>query len=273
MLKRGMYFLADSGQGGGTGDTGNPPAGADSGNSGSNWRTMMPGEFREHESFKPYPTAKDMFKAHVDMDTELKGYRANKDRIVIKPADDAKPEEFEAFAKAIGRPDKPEGYELDKIKLPEGMELDKPLHDWFVQTAHKSGLPKSAAQKMYNEYNQFADAQYKASLEARTKAREEAKAHLSKEWGEKAPENLEKVKRLVTKFAGEQGLKELAELGVGDHPGFLKFLLAVGEPHFNDKAFEGGKGSSGSNANIDKFGRTLISGIPVFDKHLAGAKK
>jgi hypothetical protein len=214
-----------------------------------------------------------MFQAHVDVTTKLKGYEAQKDRMVIRPGDDAKPEEHEAFAKAIGRPDAPEGYELKGMSMPEGLAEDEKLIDWFSKTAHEVGMPKAAARKLVERYNEMLSTELKASDEARNKVREEAKSHLKQAWGDKAPENLEKVKRLVVKFAGEEGLKRLVELGVGDDPGFLKFMLAVGAPHFEDSAFEGGKFSSANRGggNTDKHGIERVNGIPVFPKHKAGA--
>jgi len=85
--------------------------------------------------------------------------------------EDATPEEQEAFYKALGRPDKPEDYELP---LPEGAEVEDPVTATFIRTAgHKHGLTAAQVKGLaadWNEYTAELGEQSAVDFEAKTDA-------------------------------------------------------------------------------------------------------
>lgn len=69
------------------------------------------------------------------------------------PGPDAKPEEVAAFRKALGVPDKPDGYGIKKPdQLPEGVVWDDAKVSKFTELAHKHGIPAAAVKEII-EYN------------------------------------------------------------------------------------------------------------------------
>lgn len=74
--------------------------------------------------------------------------------LVKVPGKDAKPEEIAEFNKALGVPEKPDGY-LDGLTLENGAvigEADKPVITGFTAAMHKDGAPPSAVKAALNWY-------------------------------------------------------------------------------------------------------------------------
>lgn len=73
------------------------------------------------------------------------------------PGEDAKPEEIAAFHRALGVPDDPAGYEMDKVTLPEGVEFDAERAAALAPILQKRGVTPVAVRELIE-----ADAAYSA---------------------------------------------------------------------------------------------------------------
>ncbi len=72
--------------------------------------------------------------------------RAKTEGMVKAPTSESAPEEWDAFYKAAGRPDTPEGYGFKAPEtMPEGVAWDQPLAEKFAAVAHKIGLTPAQA--------------------------------------------------------------------------------------------------------------------------------
>lgn len=67
------------------------------------------------------------------------------------PTEKSTPEEQQAFLRAIGVPENPEGYQLPE-KLPEGAQLNDNLVNWFRQNGHKHALTPGQFQGLLMGY-------------------------------------------------------------------------------------------------------------------------
>jgi hypothetical protein len=190
-----------------------PVAGSETGNTGDQqvqspgWLAGLPAELRDNEAFKPYRTVGDFAKAHLETATKAKEYEAKLTNSIPKLGENATQEEREHYLTSLGRPDKPDGYELDKEDnfTPEGKESWK--KEFF-----ELGLPKATARELSARINRRLDAlvdKFKADNERQI---QEASSKLKAEWGDKYDANTELVSRLWKKetdvdfdkaFAGE----------------------------------------------------------------------
>jgi hypothetical protein len=151
------------------------------------------------------------------------------------PGKDATPEEWAAFYKQAGAPEKAEDYQ---VALPEG---DDPENAARIQALFKEAnlLPEQAAKllevrnKLFAESNAAAaKAQADADAAMDAKNKQEA-ADLANEWGAKQTENMEMVRRGATQFiegGPERQYKVIAamekELGYKDT---MKFFQSIGQ--------------------------------------------
>jgi hypothetical protein len=163
--------------------------------------SQLPENLRSHEALTGFNTAGDIANAYIETrgkaaETEgkVKDFEGKLTEAttkygdlekklagaVIKPGENAKPEEIQAYRKAMGVPDKPEEYEFDKA---EGQEDSPQLIEWFKGAAHRLGLPKDVAKGLRNEYNSMLTETLKAEAVIQKKARDDARASLVKEAG------------------------------------------------------------------------------------------
>lgn len=142
------------------------------------------------------------------------------DRLVTLPGDD-KPESWNPIFDKLGRPAKPELYELAKA---EGVP-DQFLQ-WQAKTFHELGLSKKQAQALSTQWNSLA-AQSKANdANAQKEARAEQIANLKKEWGVNAGNLGDAVDKMVGALGLEAQQVEKMENAIG-FDGFAKLMIAI----------------------------------------------
>lgn len=117
------------------------------------------------------------------------------------PAADAPPEAWQEVYKALGVPEKPEGYEYTAPKAPEGLEsylqTDEKLLNGLRERAHKSGMTPQAWKSVvdgYNEYVVQSAQQQVQQVEAMLKQTQEA---FVAKYGERAPQVLDTFEKAV----------------------------------------------------------------------------
>lgn len=154
--------------------------------------------------------------------------------------DPAKPETFEAIYKALGRPEKADGYEF---QLPEGTPGDDLILNGFRDIAHKSGLGTAQAKALYEWYAGEAGRISQEAQEASIKASQEQAAALKKEWGANWDANLASAQQ-AARYAGlDEGAIDALQKAIG-YDKTLKLLSKFGEP-LREGSFVGGKSGGG----------------------------
>lgn len=141
------------------------------------------------------------------------------------PGKDAGPEAWDGVWKRLGRPDKPEGYEL---RRPEDMTV---YSDDFAQkfraAAHQSGLTAKQAAALHDWWIQEASQGLTAEAEQGQLAEGELKRKLEIAWGSQRDEKLEAARRAARHFGlGEKQLARLEGL-TGDFR-MLEALASMG---------------------------------------------
>lgn len=177
----------DGGQGGQGGQGGGGDGGSGGGDGGQGggdaaWLEQFSAEGgsaekpsnRDWLKSKGFKTLDDMAASYRETENAFR----NKGALTV-PAADAKPEEIEAFHKAIGRPDNADGYAFD---LPEGVtndDLDMDLVGPLREAAFKAGVPANGFKALAEHVVQAQLDQLQASKTAEDGSRDE----LFKEWG------------------------------------------------------------------------------------------
>lgn len=133
-----------------------------------------------------------------------------------------------------------------ELKLPEGFK-ETPALAQFKALAGEAGLKSEVAQKIFDTYveaeKQRGDAQLADWKQQQTKWADSLKA--DKEFGGAAfGENLALAKRAIGKFGNPELTNLLNTTWVGNHPGIVKLLRAVGKSMSEDSV-SGTSGASG----------------------------
>lgn len=191
------------------------------------WRTNLSPELKEHPSLATYKSVDDMAKSHINAQ-KLIGKKG-----IIPPGKDAKPEEIDAFHKALGRPDKPEDYKLSEVQAPEGMTEDANLKSGFLATAHAKGMTNEQADAIYSWYNKQVEGAIAQHVEKNKVMKETTEAELRTEYGKAYDQNLDIAKKFIHKFGDEKAMQALEE-GLGNDPRLIRMLVKAGKSFSED---------------------------------------
>lgn len=210
----------------------------------TDWRAALPEDLRGEAVFadikgKDWAEAGPLLAKNYVHAQRLVGAKG-----VIVPGEKATPEEWNAYYKALGRPDKPEDY---AITLPEGVtedRLDKTRIESWRKELHAQGLTKKQAEAVIAGAIKEEFGGMQAREAAQTKQMQEWELKLRTDLGQKYDETLNYAKLGLKQFGNEHIAQLLDESGLGSHPEVVKLFAAIGHKLSDDTA-RGGAGGTG----------------------------
>jgi hypothetical protein len=165
---------------------------------GGDWVATLDADSRAFVGVKGWKTPTDVISSYANLEKTV-----GADKIVL-PGKDAKPEQWDGVYKALGRPDKPDGYELKK---PEGFDgYSDDLAKAYRDTAHKAGLSASQAATLHDWWAGAAMEANKREVAEREADAKKMDGELRTAWGAAYDGNVEAGKRGVQHFAKVAGL-------------------------------------------------------------------
>lgn len=193
---------------------------------GKNWyETAIPeGPERDFIRAKNYANPGVVAKSLYELNRSTTHLRDPKNSVSI-PGDNASPDDLNAFFKALGRPDTPDGYDVDF-----GQNPDKAAVDWLKKTAHGMGLNKKQTAQLVKEWNAFAGARNQQTTDDNARQNETIVNELKTKWGPNFAQHFAAgdrvIKALDKKGFGEEDLAAL-EKAIGVAP-VVKLLATLG---------------------------------------------
>jgi hypothetical protein len=208
------------------------------------WLAAVSEDIRNHEALKEFKNSNEAAHAYVKLHELSK-------QSIVKPGDKATQAELDAYHKALGRPEKPEDYEL-----PEGYkEFDKSgnFQKWVRDTAHKHNLSKSQAEAYLADQLEYLNGLTKAGQEQKAKQAEtekvayekskvETDAELTKRWGKEADSKKKAAMAWFEKqnFPAEK-IQRLMDQGLLLDPDYIEYAANQGS-RMLEGGFVGGDG-------------------------------
>lgn len=180
-------------------------------------------------------------KGYQDLDTAVASFRELEarflagDKLVVPKEGDA-PEVVDAFYKAIGRPDGPEGYEIPAI---EGHDIDEGLADAMREAAFKAGVPKAAFEQLVEQFNQYGQQLVEGSADAALAAKKEGSEALRREWGANFAANVSHANKAMSALELDADYVTRMEAGLGTAE-TMKLLAKIGMGVGEDALVGGG---------------------------------
>jgi hypothetical protein len=218
---------------------GQPPAaggeGAPAAVGGEGWVSTLPESVRGVVLNKGWKGPEDAIQSYTNLEKLLGADKAG--RAIVPPKDDAPAEEWGAFWGKLGRPETPEGYQ---IETPEGMPQE------FAQAAaqkfHELGIPAKQAQALVAFNNEFVAKQIEAQEAAADQQAILDVQDLQKEWGTNYDANAELARRAAREagLSAEEGKTLERALGVKRA---AQMMAKLGQ-QFAEAAFKGEDGGS-----------------------------
>ncbi len=196
----------------------------------------------------PEPLAKVM----KDNMAAARAKQAGTEGLIRLPGPDAKPEDWAAYHKAIGVPEKPEDYGLKAPeKMPDGIAYDEPQARSFASAAREIGLTPTQAAKLQDWQIAYTGDQVKAQVEALRTAQAKELETLKTRFGGDIDHTIATAKSLEGARGVPEGLKAALRKGAADPrspnfwgPEFLEFAAWTARATGEDR----NAGSTGSKA-------------------------
>jgi hypothetical protein len=201
---------------------------------------QLPEDLRANAAFTGMNSAADMAKALLEtkgkvteFEGKVKDYEGkhadlNKrlENSIPRLQENATPEQKAAYLKAMGVPEKPEGYEF---KDETGKNIDTKISQWARNTFHKNGVPANVAQSLNTEFNAFMKGVIAEEAQAREKEATEAAVKLKTKLGDKYDGTVEGVKRFWKKVTTTEYDAFVNETKIGNDARFIDLLVYLAE--------------------------------------------
>lgn len=175
---------------------------------------------------KNFPSQNEALTSYRNLEQMFGADKAS--RTLLRPKDDADVDGWNAVAKALGVPDKAEGYQLP---VPQGADdgFSKTAAEWF----QKAGVPPRSANLIASEWNNWIQKQVEAGESADRAESERQMNQLKAEWGAQFDVKRDNAQRAYRQLSQALGLTETASLeraesvfGAGN---LIKLFAAIGD--------------------------------------------
>lgn len=201
------------------------------------WKSQLKADFANSPTMKKFEDTQDGFnqavKSHLELEQML-----GKEKVVI-PKDDKDVEGWNKFAKAMGVPDKAEGYGLEDPNLPEPMKgaYNK---EKFAQIAHALKLTPGQAKELQKVYAEEMKTSYEKAVKDQQQKMTQTINQLRSEWGDAYETNVELGQMVINKFSSDQETQDFVTAQIMSRPEGIKFLSKIGEQFAENKIGEFG---------------------------------
>lgn len=203
------------------------------------WASGLPDELKSSASLANYKDLPSFVKSALEAE-KLIGKKG-----IIKPGENASPEELNKFYNELGRPEKPEDYGFKRPEnWPKEFQFSEALVPKVQEMFHKRGIPADMAQGLWEDYHQLISEEAQSGFNLSKQQVEQGISNLKQEWGgeEKYNANVETAKMAVREFGGDELINFLEESGLGDHPAMIKAFANAGKSLREDGFVGGGDG-------------------------------
>ena len=191
------------------------------------WKESLPEELQKSPTLVDIKTIEDLAKSYVS------GQKLIGENRIPVPKEDWKEDQWNEYYKAIGRPEKPDLYEIAMPEgAPEGFIPNDDMQTTFKTACHKHGLNAKQAAGMWSEMQLGAYKVYESMTGQASTALNERTEALKKEWGADYDPRMKLANQIALAIENGGGLSGfnawLKQSGAGVEPMIHKLLYIVG---------------------------------------------
>ena len=233
-------------------DEGDDGGGADG--AADDWRAALPEDVRGDPSLQVFKDVGSLAKGFIDTKK-----RVGKQQGIAVPGEKATPAEIEAFHKALGRPDAPDGYGIEMPggdAVPKGVYLSEGLHKGFLGMAHQAGLTPGQAKALHGGFLALLGEEAAGLEKAADAEFEKVETALKGEWANKYDANKELARRAAASVFGKDGMQELVKYGFDNNPLFIKKMHALGLS-MDEESLAAGSSAAGGDLSIQEMQKRI----------------
>jgi len=195
-----------------------------------NWYENLPPDFKNDPDVTKYKSLEEYVKGNREV-RKLIG----KDKVVV-PTDKSSEEEWNAFYKKLGRPDKFSDYVAPELPedVPDEIKIKPENMDIIRERAHKLGYTKKQFAESISLINELNLNAYNQELEKFQKMKETSMTNLRQEWGAATDSKIDGAQKVINTFFGNKKLHP-AFKALSSDEGFVKGMAEIAESVGEDK--------------------------------------
>jgi len=150
-------------------------------------------------------------------------------QVISIPNETATEEEKARYRKAIGVPEKPEDYKLEKVELPEGITTDEEMQKAFLQIAHTTELNDKQVNAINQWYMKAIGGQILAAQKVVKTTQAEAETALRQKLGADYDAAHTYMERGFKHYATPRVAALFAKTGIGNEPEVIEMFSKIGK--------------------------------------------
>jgi hypothetical protein len=197
------------------------------------WKGQLGSDLANSPTLQKFEDTPDGLKKAVESHLSLEKLLGHEKVPIPKNADDV--EGWNRFSKAMGIPDKAEGYGLADVELPGNMKDLTFNKQAFADTVHAFKLTPAQAQGLWKAYTEQSKAAYSKYLETHQNNLNMVVNKLRSEWGDAYDANVELGQLVINNFAGDKETVDYLTSLMTKDPRAIKFLSKIGNQFAENK--------------------------------------
>jgi hypothetical protein len=200
------------------------------------WKDKLNADIKNSPTLQKFDDSKEGLAKAIESHLSLEKLLGHEKVPIPKSADDV--EGWNRFSKAMGIPDKAEGYGLADVELPGNMKELSFDKNKFAETVHAFKLTPGQAQGLWKAYTQQSMEAYSKFLQEHEKNLQTTVTQLRSEWGDSYEANVDLGQTVINKFAGDKETEDYLTSIMTKDPRAIKFLAKIGNQFAENKVGE-----------------------------------
>lgn len=187
-----------------------------------NWFDEFEPDLKANPSITKFKAPADLAKSYIELQKSL-----GKDKVVI-PTEKSTPEEWRAFYKKLGAPDKDDEYDVSDEDMPEIARTDAAVKEAFRKSMHGQGLTKKQFEGAWKFYKDTTLNKINQQTEELKNMRGGAESDLRQEWGAAYEGKVNGAQKVIDTFFKDKGIRPEFSILANDK-GFIKAMASIAE--------------------------------------------
>jgi hypothetical protein len=206
--------------------------GMDGGQS-QDWRTSLPEDLRDHPSLRKYNSLDQLAKGYVHAESMI-----GRDKVPL-PKDENDKEALDRVYSALGRPEDPDKYEVERPQNLPADQYDEDGEKFLRKFAHENGWNQKQFKNAYKAYLERSMQQQNSWQQAQVADKQEGERSLRRKWGDAYEGELQKAQIVVKDYWPEAAVKKLEQFGLANDPDIIEALARTGKDVVGDTRLRG----------------------------------
>lgn len=187
-----------------------------------NWYDGLDGDLKSNPSITKFKSEADLAKSYIELQKAL-----GKDKVQV-PTEKSTPEEWRAFFRKVGTPEKEDEYDVGDEDLPEQVRPDAATKEQFRKAMHGENMTKKQFEAAWKFYKTTTLNKLNQEVTRIQALKGSAETELRNEWGGAYDGKVTQAQGVINTFFKDKGISPEFKVLANDK-GFIKAMAEIAE--------------------------------------------